>query len=44
MNEFFAKAAKKVSAAVGSPYAFVTAAGAVVLWAISGPIFSYLQN
>lgn len=41
MAEFFAKAAKTVSAAVGSPYAFVVAAGAVALWAVSGPFFSY---
>jgi len=44
MSEFFAKAAKRVSAAVGSPYAFVIATGAVVLWAASGPIFGYSQN
>lgn len=44
MSEFFAKMAKRVSAAVGSPYAFVTAAGAVVLWAITGPMFAYSQN
>jgi len=44
MSEFFAKAAKKVSAAVGSPYAFVTAASAVFLWAVSGPLFNYSQN
>jgi len=41
MSEFFAKVAKNVSAAVGSPYAFVMAAGAVILWAITGPIFDY---
>ena len=41
MNEFFAKSAKKVSNAVGSPYASVIATGAVVLWAISGPFFDY---
>lgn len=44
MGEFFAKAAKKVSAAVGSPFAFVIAVGAVALWAISGPFFGYSQN
>ncbi len=41
MSEFFAKAAKTVSGAVGSPYAFVIAAAAVALWAVSGPLFSY---
>jgi low affinity Fe/Cu permease len=44
MNEFFAKMAKRVSAAVGSPYAFVAAAGAVMLWVVSGPVFGYSQN
>ena len=44
MNEFFAKTAKSVSAAVGSPFAFVIAAGSVVLWAVSGPFFGYSQN
>lgn len=41
MNEFFAKAAKGISAAVGSPYAFVVAISAVILWAVSGPLFGY---
>ncbi len=41
MTEFFVKAAKTVSAAVGSPYAFVVAASAVALWAVLGPFFSY---
>ena len=41
MSEFFAKLAKRVSAAVGSPFAFVTAACVVVLWAISGPLFGF---
>ena len=44
MNEFFAKAAKKVSAAVGSPYASVLATAGVVLWAVSGPVFGYSQK
>jgi len=44
MSEFFTKLAKRVSAAVGSPYAFVIAAGAVVLWAVSGPFFEYSER
>ena len=44
MSELFAKIAKRVSAAVGSPYAFVVAAGAVVLWAVTGPIFGYSER
>lgn len=41
MSELFAKVAKTVSGAVGSPYAFVIAAGTVILWALAGPVFSY---
>ena len=44
MSEFFAKRAKYVSAAVGSPYASVIAGGAVVLWAVSGPFFGYSER
>jgi len=44
MSEFFAKVAKRVSAAVGSPYAFVIAASAVILWAVLGPVFGYSQT
>ena len=44
MSAFFAKAAKAVSAAVGSPVAFVLAAGAVFVWVVTGPLFSYSQN
>jgi low affinity Fe/Cu permease len=44
MNQFFAKTAKAVSDAVGSPVAFIVASGAVVIWALSGPIFGYSQS
>lgn len=44
MNEFFARTAKWVSAAVGSPLAFVIAAASVVLWVVTGPVFHYSQN
>ena len=44
MSEFFANLAKKVSAAVGSPFAFVIAFSSVVLWAISGPFFGYSER
>jgi len=44
MNEFFAKMAKDVSAAVGSPYAFVIAASSVILWAVTGPVFGYSER
>ena len=41
MNRFFAKVAKAVSSAVGSPVAFVIAGTAVVGWAVLGPVFRY---
>jgi len=41
MNEFFGKIARSVSAAVGSPYAFVLAIGFVLVWAATGPLFEY---
>lgn len=44
MAEFFAKAANRVSEAVGSPFAFVAAFGSVLLWAASGPLFGYSQK
>jgi len=44
MRAFFAKTARAISNAVGSPLAFIFALGAVLTWAISGPIFGYSQN
>lgn len=44
MNEFVATIAKAISSAVGSPFAFVVAASAVVVWAVSGPLFGYSQT
>lgn len=44
MSDFFAKIAKSVSTAVGSPFAFVMAAGAVIVWAVSGPFFGYSER
>ena len=41
MNVFFGKLARWVSDAVGSPYAFVIALAAVVVWAASGPLFGF---
>jgi len=41
MNEFFGKIARSVSAAVGSPYAFVLAVAFVLVWAATGPVFEY---
>ena len=33
--------AQCVAAAAGSPYAFMLAAGTVLVWIISGPVFDY---
>lgn len=44
MNAFFAKVAKTVSTAVGSPLAFILATGVVVVWAVSGPLFHFSSN
>ena len=41
MNELFRKFANKTSAIVGSPWAFMIAAAAIVVWAASGPIFGF---
>ena len=41
MSEFFRLAAKKIAAAIGSPYAFAIAVTGVVLWAVLGPVFGF---
>src|SRR4051812_41020061 len=41
MQEIFRKASHYISEAVGSSWAFVLAVLVVVVWAVSGPIFSY---
>jgi low affinity Fe/Cu permease len=38
---FFSTFARKVAHAIGTPTAFVIATGAVVLWAITGPLFGF---
>lgn len=38
---FFERFASKVAQATGSPWAFFIAMGAIVIWAITGPIFHY---
>ncbi len=40
-NSFFTKFAKWIAAATGKPITFVVAAAAVIIWAISGPIFGF---
>lgn len=41
MSEAFSKVAGKVSEAIGSPWAFIAALGAIVVWLISGPVLGF---
>lgn len=41
MNEAFRKFAKATAGSVGKPWTFVAAVGAVLAWAIFGPMFHY---
>jgi low affinity Fe/Cu permease len=41
VNDLFRKFAHKTSEIVGSPWAFILAAGVIVVWAITGPIFHF---
>src|SRR4051794_29253021 len=41
MKEMFRKFSQGMSSAVGSPWAFVIALTAVIVWAVSGPIFGF---
>lgn len=41
MRHLFARFARKVANAIGSPFAFVLAFIAVVGWAVSGPLFGF---
>lgn len=41
MNEVFRKFAQKTSAMVGSPWAFISAATIVMVWAFTGPLFGF---
>jgi low affinity Fe/Cu permease len=41
MEKLFRKFADQVSAAVGSPVAFILATLSVLIWAVTGPIFHY---
>lgn len=40
-ENLFEKFARKVAYIAGLPYTFLAAAGAVVLWAVSGPAFGF---
>jgi low affinity Fe/Cu permease len=41
MKDFFHKAAQAAATAVGSAGAFAIAAGAVLVWAVTGPLFGF---
>jgi low affinity Fe/Cu permease len=41
MNELFQKVAQKTSRAAGSSSAFALAAGVVIVWGVTGPLFGY---
>ncbi len=40
-DSFFERFAKRAAAVSGSPYAFLTAGGLIVVWGLLGPVFHY---
>lgn len=44
MNDLFRQFAKVASNALGSPYAFLAAAGLVFVWALAGPMLHFSQG
>jgi low affinity Fe/Cu permease len=41
MHELFRRFAHKTSATVGSPWAFALAVVVIIVWAVTGPLFSF---
>ena len=41
MDHFFTRIAAKIAAAVGQPIAFILAVTAIILWAVTGPMFAF---
>src|SRR6185312_13224113 len=41
MNGLFTRAASFIAAAAGQPVTFLLAAGTVIVWAVTGPLFHY---
>jgi low affinity Fe/Cu permease len=41
MHEIFRKLAHAASEAAGTPWAFITAASVIVVWAFTGPLFGF---
>jgi low affinity Fe/Cu permease len=44
MRDRFNHAASGITARLGSPYALVAAVGIIVIWAVSGPFFSFSET
>ena len=44
MNKLFSRFARKVSEALGTPYAFFVAFAVVVVWAAAGRLFKFSEN
>lgn len=40
-NELFRRIAARTSHGVGSPWAFIAAAGVIVVWGVTGPLFGF---
>ena len=41
MDQLFTRIAAKLATAVGQPIAFILALAAIILWAVSGPMFGF---
>jgi low affinity Fe/Cu permease len=41
MRRFFNMCATNISTAAGQPLTFITAAGVILVWAVTGPLFHY---
>jgi low affinity Fe/Cu permease len=41
MRRFFNLCATKISTAAGQPLTFIIAAGIIIIWAVTGPMFGY---
>jgi len=41
MQKLFSSISSKVAGAVGSPYAFIVAAGVIIVWAALGPLVGF---
>jgi low affinity Fe/Cu permease len=44
VKTFFHRFANATSEAMGSPWAFVIALSAIIVWALTGPVFDFSEN